>query len=153
MQRARTRTPGALSGVAAALLLAASASAEPAKKIRFCDELLITISAEPAVQHSVTVTPDGLIEIPEVGAQPAAGFAPRALASSIAGRLGKRETSVAVSIVRRDAPDCSFIDLPPTPRPDLEPIPDALITDCLFEPPVTLPAIEFDVSDEGDTEP
>ncbi len=115
-----------VTGAAAALLLAAGAFAEPAEKIRFCDELLITIAASATVHHSVTVAPSGLIEIPEIGAHPAVGLAKRELARSIADllRAQEPEASASVAIVRRDAPGCSIIELPPPSLPQAAPIPD-----------------------------
>jgi hypothetical protein len=131
-----------VAGVTAALMPAVGVPAEPAEKIHFCDELLITIGASAIAHHQVTVAPSGLIEIPEIGAHPAAGLAKRELATSIAALLsqpGPRPT-VSVAIVRRDAPDCSFIELPPTPLPEAAPIPDTeLSTQTELEIPIDLP--------------
>jgi hypothetical protein len=138
-----------VAGAAAALLLAAGVFAEPAEKIHFCDELLITIAASATVHHQVTVAPSGLIEIPEVGAPPAAGLGKRELATSIAGLLSEqeREASVSVAIVRGDVPGCSIIELPPTPLPEAAPIPSTeLSTETVLE-------IELDLPDEFDTTP
>jgi hypothetical protein len=149
VHRAPIAGPEILAGAAAALLLAAGALADPAEKIHFCDELLITISAESIVHHQATVAPSGLVEIPEIGAHPAAGLGKRELASSIADLLREREreASVSVAIVRGDAPDCSVIDLPPVPPPEAAPIPRAEISAG------AVPEIEFDLPDEFDTAP
>ena len=149
MDSASFARPAAVAGTAAALLLAASVFAEPAEKIHFCDELLITIATSATVHHQVTVAPSGLIEIPEVGAHPAAGLAKRELASSIAGLLREqeREASVSVAIVRGDVPGCSVIELPPTPPPEAAPMPSSeLDTETALE-------IELDLPDEFDTAP
>lgn len=149
MDSASFARPATVAGAAAALLLAAGVFAEPAEKIHFCDELLITIAAGATVHHQVTVAPSGLIEIPEVGAHPAAGLAKRELATSIAGLLREqeREASVSVAIVRGDVPGCSVIELPPTPFPEAAPIPSTeLSTETVLE-------IELDLPDEFDTTP
>ncbi len=134
---------------AAALLPAAGAFAEPAEKIHFCDELLITIAASATVHHQVTVAPSGLIEIPEIGAHPAAGLAKRELATSIADLLREREpeASVSVAIVRGDVPGCSVIELPPPALPQAAPIPE---TELSAE---TELEIELDLPDTFDTAP
>jgi protein involved in polysaccharide export with SLBB domain len=138
-----------VAATAAALLSAVGALAEPAEKINFCDELLITIASGAVVQHQVVVAPSGLIEIPEVGAHPAAGLAKRELATSIAGLLSEREpdAKVSVAIVRGDAPECSIIELPPTPLPEPAPVPSTeLNTQTELE-------IELDLPDTFDTAP
>lgn len=132
-----------------ALLLTADALAEPAEKIRFCDELLVTIAGSAIVHHQVTVAASGLIEIPEVGAHPAAGLGKRELATSIATQLGGSgpEPKVSVAIVRRDVPGCSFIELPATPLPEPAPIPTTeLNTQTELE-------IQLDLPDTFDTTP
>lgn len=141
--------PAAVAAAVAGLLLPAGALAEPAEKIHFCDELLVTLAASSTVQHIVTVAPSGLVEIPEIGAHPAAGLAKRELASSLSDllRAEGRETSVSVTIVRRDVPDCSVIELPPTSRPEAEPLPSAE-----FGTEV-VPELEFDLPDAFDTAP
>jgi hypothetical protein len=149
MDSASSTRPATVAGAAAALLLAAGVFAEPAEKIHFCDELLITIAAGTTVHHQVTVAPSGLIEIPEVGAHPAAGLAKPELAASIAGLLREqeREASVSVAIVRGDVPDCSVIELPLTPLPEAVPIPRTeFSTETVLE-------IELDLPDEFDTTP
>jgi hypothetical protein len=150
MDRASIARPRVVAGAAAAaLLLAAGVFAEPAEKIHFCDELLITIAASSTVHHQVTVAPSGLVEIPEIGTHPAAGLAKRELASSIADLLREQErkASVSVAIVRGDVPDCSVIDLPPALLPEAVPIPSAEFST------ETVPEIEFDLPDEFDTTP
>jgi hypothetical protein len=138
-----------VAATAAALLPAVGALAEPAEKIHFCDELLITIAADAVVHHQVVVAPSGLIEIPEIGAYPAAGLAKRELATSIAGLLSEREPNakVSVAIVRGDVPGCSVIELPPTPLPEAAPVPRTeLNTQTELE-------IEIDLPDTFDTTP
>jgi protein involved in polysaccharide export with SLBB domain len=149
MDSASSARPTSVAGAAAALLLAAGVFAEPAEKIHFCDELLITIAASATVHHQVTVAQSGLVEIPEVGAHPAAGLGKRELATSIAGLLREQEHEalVSVAIVRRDVPGCSVIELPPTPLPEAAPIPSTeLSTETVLE-------IELDLPDEFDTTP
>ena len=149
MDSASFARPARVTGAAAALLLAAGALAEPAEKIHFCDELLITIAAGATLHHQVTVAPNGLVEVPEVGAHPAAGLAKRELAASIADRLRQqeREASVSVAIVRGDVPGCSVIELPPTPLPKAAPINSGEIdTETALE-------IDLDLPDELATRP
>lgn len=112
--------------LALAWLCAWQAGAEPLRRVRFCDEILVTLSGEQLVQYTTTVSPEGLIEIAGNGLIAAAGQTPDALARSIeiVSREHARTLVASVSIVRANSPGCSVVTLPAQPRPEREPIPD-----------------------------
>ena len=116
---------GALALLSGLCLCALDARADPARRIRFCDELLISVSAEQILQQEATVAPNGLIEIAGGELLPAAGLTPEALARSIetAHRERNQEVLASVSIVRRNSPDCSVVTLPLASLPAREAMP------------------------------
>jgi hypothetical protein len=107
-------------------LCAWPAAADSPRRVRLCDELLVTLSGEQLVQYTTTVSPEGLMEIEGSGPIAAAGQTPEALAHSIeiVSQQHARKLLASVSIVRGDSPGCSVVTLPPQQRPEREPIPD-----------------------------
>jgi len=122
----RWRAARALAWLALGSLCAEHAGAETARRVRLCDEILVTLSGDEVVQSTATVSPEGLVEIDGIGSIAAAGQSPEGLARSIeiVSRERARTLVASVSIVRSNSPGCSVVTLPPQPRPEREPIPD-----------------------------
>lgn len=134
------------------LLAVAHARAEASEKIRLCDELLITVSAEQMAQHHVTVGESGLIEVPGIGSVAALGATPRALADAIERRA--RDDAGAplatVSILRTGDPSCALVHLPPPRRPEKQPVPEAEIVGVDTKPEIEAwPRDEFGAEASG----
>lgn len=127
----------------------ADVASGPQAKIRFCDEILVTISAHELVQYEATVSPSGLIELAEHGQFPASGLATIELERAIDRALLEKgqASEAAVTIVRRDAPDCSLIDMPESAAPEKLPISEVRVESD------TKPTIELWRPDGHDARP
>jgi len=121
-----------LSARAAALWMALSIAAasggagEPPARIRFCDEILVTLSSSEFVHYEATVAPNGLIELAEYGQFPASGLSTVELERAITRELIARDqlAHVNATVVRHDAPGCSVIDVPKARQPEALAIPE-----------------------------